>query len=130
MFTDATGAVKFAGKHLKPSEAGSLNCGEFLGLWRMSKSGTDQFRAAFETLDRKTDPTEPFQHAVEWRRAYITDMVQHLVEQDVRIDTAIISRGWAELDTIQDYERLPIIAERQDMKFLHDTLIAMKRDQA
>ncbi len=101
------------GKHLDDDAPPGMLCGEFLGLWRMSPSGTHIFRNAYDELYGKLDPSAPFEHALEWRKAYITDMIQSLISQGNRFDCALIERGWAELDTDQDYERLPKIAARQ-----------------
>ncbi len=127
IFVDTTGAVRHAGKHLNPANAGELLCGEFLGLWRMSAAGTKVFKSAFEQLDSELSPSASFQQASEWRRAYITDITQHLVDSGIRVDAALIDRGWAELDTAQDYERLPAVAERQGMKTLSQALAAFER---
>lgn len=118
MFVDHTGAVRYAGKHLHPANVGELLCGEFLGLWMMTAEGTRRFRSAFEKLDAELSPSDSFQQADEWRRSYITDMTQHLVDLGIRVDSTLIKRGWAELDTAQDYKRLPDIADRQGMKTL------------
>lgn len=92
--------------------------GEFLGLWRMSETGVESFRKNFEDLEKILDPLDQFQRACEWRKAYVTDMLQHLVDGGVRVDCALVDRGWAELDTIQDYENLPKIAARQRLATL------------
>ncbi len=128
MLIDGSGAVVSAGKHLRPEIADDRRCAEFLGLWRMSAAGTERFRSAFESLDAELMPTMPFQQAAEWRRAYITDMLQYLIDEGDRIDAAEIERGWAELDTIQDYERLPSIAARQGMTTLAAALASITRE--
>ena len=115
VLVEADGRVIETGKHLSPgSEDGKL-CGEFLGLWRMSAAGTKSFRDAFERLDATLDPQRPFSQAAQWRKAYITDFVQYLVDQGVCVDCSLIERGWAELDTSQDYQRLTEIAARQGL---------------
>lgn len=115
---DAAHRVHRIGKHLRPEGAGSLVCGEFLGLWRMSAAGARRFRQVFEQLDARLDPLAPFMRAANWRRAYITDLLQELVDRGDNIACAVISRGWAELDTPQDYGRLTQIAERQRLHTL------------
>jgi len=112
------------GKHLGAGAPPGMLCGEFLGLWRMSRRGSEKFREAFNTLNAQLDPLAPFEHALEWRKAYITDMMQYLVDQGSRVDCALIERGWAELDTVQDYERLPEIAARQGL----DTFLAADQE--
>ena len=107
------GMVEKIGKHLNARDKTGATCGEFLGLWRMSEQGTAQFIEAFDDINSKLAPSDPFQRAPEWHRAYITDLLQHLVDNNIRVDSALIERGWAELDTVEDYLRLPTIAERQ-----------------
>lgn len=113
------GTVVEIGKHLDAeTDRAQIEVGEFLGLWRMSAVGTEAFRLAFEDLEAKTNPLAPFQRAAEWRKAYITDIAQYLVGSGHRIDCALIERGWAELDTDEDYLRLPEIADRQKLTTL------------
>lgn len=104
------------GKHLDDAAPPGMLCGEFLGLWRMSSRGTQTFCDAYAELNDKLNPTAPFGHAREWRKAYITDMIEYLVSRGHRFDCSIIERGWAELDTPQDYERLLNIAMQQRLK--------------
>ncbi len=111
VFFDLEGRAVQMGKHLRASESATLTCGEFLGLWRMSAAGTARLREAFEEVDARLAPEAPFQQAKEWRKAYITDMMQELINQGDRIDCTVIERAWAEIDTVQDYQRLPAIAE-------------------
>ena len=129
MFLDGDGKVVSAGKHLRPEDAGGFLCGEFLGLWRMSAAGTAIFTKAFDTIDAELTPDMPFQQAAEWRRAYITDIVQHLVNQGHQVDSGRIERGWAELNTEQDYRRLPAIAARQNMTILQAALTSVQREE-
>ena len=105
--------VAAIGKHLTIDGAQSLQCGEFTGLWRMSEIGAKAFRAVFQQLDAHLAPDAPFQHAAQWRNAYITDMFEELIDRGFEIACAAIERGWAELDTVQDYARLKRIADCQ-----------------
>jgi L-glutamine-phosphate cytidylyltransferase len=112
------GRVTAIGKYLHPSDAGANICGEFLGLWKMTATGAQHFRDTFDAIDASTAPTMPFQHAKEWQKAYITDILQHMVDAGSSVEAVQIKRGWAELDTQQDYDRLMRIAARQDMTVL------------
>jgi L-glutamine-phosphate cytidylyltransferase len=107
------GTVAAFGKYLPAQAPAGLSCGEFLGLWRMSGAGAALFRRRFEELERTLEREAPFQHAAHWRNAYISDFVEHLARGSVRIDCALVERGWAELDTEQDYHRLAAVAKRQ-----------------
>ena len=113
VFFDDSMSIRQIGKHLRPENAGTLRCGEFLGLWWMSDTGTRNFREHFKSLDKNLDREEPFQRAKHWRTAYITDMLQELSDRGIEIDCAVTQRGWAELDTVEDYNRLASVAKRQ-----------------
>lgn len=107
---DRTGSVVRIGKHLDDIKDG---CGEFIGLWRMSGDGTEMFKDHFLRLEERLDPEEAFQASKKWRLSYITDMFQELVDQGRPVNCALFERSWAELDTIEDYERLPELAKQQ-----------------
>jgi L-glutamine-phosphate cytidylyltransferase len=103
------------GKRLQtPGVLGSHNVqGEFLGLWRMSTAGAQLFRDTFLELDALLGRGAPFQGASSWLNAYVTDMFLEILERGGKIQCALVQRGWAELDTLEDLERLPSIARRQ-----------------
>ena len=108
------GRVEHIGKHLPDAAPDGALCGEFLGLFRLSRSGATRFRAHFETLDAALGATQhPFQQAREWRKAYVTDFFTELMNQGETVECALIERGWAEVDAVQDYERLPEMLKTQ-----------------
>lgn len=115
---DGAGRVVRIGKHISEKPEDGLRCGEFIGLWRMSASGTASWVSCFQDLNASLGPEDPFQNAALWRKAYATDLVQHLIDQGVEVRASTICRGWAELDTAQDYQRLPAIASEQRLQSL------------
>lgn len=110
---DSSGSLFAVGKNLDTKAHPDLLCGEFLGLWKMDTIGAQVFLENFEKLEETLDVCEPFGQAREWRKSYITDFLQYLIGNDVCIDCSLVERGWAELDTEQDYRRLSEIAVRQ-----------------
>jgi L-glutamine-phosphate cytidylyltransferase len=120
-YDDAARIVQI-GKHLLDTDPAPLQCGEFLGLWKMSGVGTERFVSAFDAVNRRVDPHAPFQHAMEWRRAYITDLIQDMVSSGTEIGCALVKRGWAELDTQEDFDRLPRVAQLQRLTSLVEHL--------
>lgn len=113
---DDQARVHKIGKHLSETDSVNMLFGEFLGLWRMTSTGTKIFKSTFLDLDKELNDLSPFQKALEWQKAYITDMMQHLVDDGVDVHASVIERGWAELDTQQDFKRLPEIAQRQRLE--------------
>ena len=50
-------------------------------------------------------PAVPFQHAASLEKAYITDMIQELIDNGQPVQSIDIEGGWMEIDTPQDLER-------------------------
>ncbi len=95
------GRVTKLGKEVvSPEEA----YGEFIGLARFSKSGAEAMKAAYHRVAKEC-PTAPFHHAASLEKAYITDMLQELVNTGSLVKHIDISDGWMEIDTPQDLER-------------------------
>jgi choline kinase len=113
---DINGRIEQIGKGIDPAAQESGTLGEFLGLWRMSARGTELFRSTFLELESRLGPDDDFQGAASWRQAYVTDLFQELVDNGCEINCALVERGWAEIDTRQDFDRLRQIAGRQRLK--------------
>jgi len=79
--------------------------GEFIGMMKCTKKGADIFRNYFNKL-KKTYSGKPFQRAYVFEKAYLTDIFQDMASSGVKINCVIIEKGWAEIDTVQDYNRV------------------------
>ena len=62
-------------------------------------------RAAYHRVEKER-PTVPFQHAASLEKAYMTDMIQELVNSSSLVKSVDIEGGWMEIDTPQDLERI------------------------
>ncbi|SVD33669.1 uncharacterized protein METZ01_LOCUS386523, partial [marine metagenome] len=78
--------------------------GEFIGMLRLSPRGSEIFCNHFERA-KSLYAGKPFQRAKVFEKAYLTDMIQELVDLGVPVHTIIIERGWKEIDTVEDYEK-------------------------
>ena len=114
---DPLGIVTMMGKQLDSTQATPYLCAEFLGLWKMTAAGARKFLAHFEALNAHLGPMAPFHSAKEWRKAYVTDFLTDLISCGTTVHCLVIERGWAEIDTVQDYERLFAMASRQRLFF-------------
>jgi len=92
--------VKIGKGVVSPSEAH----GEFIGLAKFSKSGAEVMKAAYHRVAEER-PAAPFQHAASLEKAYMTDMIQELVDKGSLVQSIDIEGGWMEIDTPQDLER-------------------------
>ena len=78
--------------------------GEFIGMLKLSPRGAEIFKLHFNRA-KKIFWNKPFQRSQTFQKAYITDLIQDMVEMGVSIHCVIIERGWKEIDTVEDYEK-------------------------
>jgi|GEM_PF-36996 methylphosphonate synthase len=94
------GCITQMGKHLGVDVAS----GEFIGMAMFRAAGTERLKQVYhEKLQGGTE--QPFQHASAFRVAYLTDILQELIDQGDVISPTWIDGGWREIDTIEDYRR-------------------------
>jgi choline kinase len=101
---DERGLVRRVGKRALPARDAF---GEFIGLAKLSAEGAGWMRAAWRELCERYRGREeqPFQRAPSFRAAYLTDMLQHLIEAGRPVEPVAIDGCWREIDTVQDLER-------------------------
>ncbi len=98
------GSVARVGKRaLPPSEA----IGEFIGLTKLGPRGVATVARSLDALARRFEGRdhEPFQRALTYRNAYLTDLWQEMIDGGLRLDPVMIEGSWREIDTGQDLER-------------------------
>ena len=78
--------------------------GEFIGMMKLTPRGTEIFKRHFHRA-KKLFWGKPFQRAKTFEKAYLTDILQDMIDMGVDIHAVIIERGWREIDTVQDYEK-------------------------
>ena len=77
--------------------------GEFLGILKLSDKGSQIFVKKFEELEKLHKG--PFHNAVSIQKAYLTDMIQELIDSKIKVTPIIVSGKWYEIDTMQDLQR-------------------------
>ena len=77
--------------------------GEFLGLMKLSKKGSKIFLERYSELEMKHKGK--FHNASSLEKAYLTDMLQELIDSGIRISPIYISGKWCEIDTPQDLKK-------------------------
>jgi choline kinase len=92
--------VKIGKGVVSPAEAH----GEFIGLAKFTKLGAEAMKAAYRRVAEER-PSAPFQNAASLDKAYMTDMIQELVDKGSLVQSVNIEGGWMEIDTPQDLER-------------------------
>ena len=79
--------------------------GEFIGLAKFSKKGAEIFKANYEWAIENYK-VRAFQQAPSLDEAYFTDMIQELIDQGYPVHHVDIRGGWAEIDTLEDFDRV------------------------
>ena len=78
--------------------------GEFIGMIKLTNTGAEIFKENFHRVKKKFW-NKPFQRAPIFQKAYVTDMIQELVDIGIQVHCVIIERGWKEIDTVEDYQK-------------------------
>ena len=77
--------------------------GEFLGLMTLSKKGSEIFVENYLKLLHTHQGS--FHRSASLKKAYLTDMIQELIDLGYDVYPIIVSGEWCEIDTQQDLER-------------------------
>ena len=95
------GKIISIGKRImKPEEA----YGEFIGLAKFTKKGAEILKKNYRRVESYYH-NKPFHQAVSLEKAYLTDMIQELIEVGYTICNVDIEGGWMEIDTPEDLEK-------------------------
>lgn len=78
--------------------------GEFIGMLKLSARGAKLFKSRYHEA-RARYAGAPFQRAKAFEKAYVTDIIQEMVDQGDQVHCVVINGGWREIDTVEDYER-------------------------
>jgi phosphoenolpyruvate phosphomutase len=76
------------------------NVGEFLGIIKFANKGSELFVKKYEELLKNNNGL--FHEAQSFGKAYVTDMIQELIDSNIKIKPILISGKWCEIDTMQD----------------------------
>ena len=76
------------------------NVGEFLGIIKFANKGSELFIKKYEEL--VSSNVGSFHEAPSILKAYVTDMIQELIDSNIKIKPILVSGQWCEIDTMQD----------------------------
>ncbi|MBI4510819.1 MAG: phosphocholine cytidylyltransferase family protein [Deltaproteobacteria bacterium] len=99
-----SGHVAAVGKRsIPPHEA----FGEFIGLAKFSARGATMLLSAWRKAKSEYVGREdaPFMRAPRFQEAYLTDLLQFLIDEGVPLTPVPIRGRWREIDTVQDLRR-------------------------
>jgi L-glutamine-phosphate cytidylyltransferase len=111
------GSVARVGKRALPPEDA---IGEFIGLVRLGQGGATIFSRSLAALAHRFDgrDDQPFQRAVRYRNAYLTDLLQELIDSGLQVDPILIEGQWREIDTGQDLDRARMLLESRSKEWI------------
>ena len=101
---DSDGRLLRTGKNLLTLQHDPKQFGEFIGMLKLTPAGYRQFWDLYDEINAELDGEAPFQQSENWRRAYLTDLLQEMADRDLEVHCTLIQGGWLEIDTLQDYE--------------------------
>jgi len=81
--------------------------GEFLGPIIFSKNGSKIFVETYEKL--RNTHNGNFHNSLSLKKAYLTDMIQELIDNNIKIDPIIITGKWCEIDTVEDFKKAELL---------------------
>lgn len=90
----------------------------YVGLLKFSKEGLKSIEALMENAYRKYED-EPWQKSGKpVRKAYMTDLLNALIESGKKVEAKRFCNGWIEFDTNEDYEKVCEWAENGNIQEL------------
>jgi choline kinase len=101
------GLVTRVGKKTVPADEAT---GEFIGLARFSARAAVQMRERYHSRKR-TLGDQPYGTAKRFQVAYVTDLLNDLIDDGVAMYPAFIDGGWREIDTVEDLERAKSVVD-------------------
>lgn len=78
----------------------------YVGLIKFSKEGVEILKKVYhDNKEKYYDKDERWLRSKSFKQGYMTCMIQAIINAGYRVDPIIISHGWMEFDTVEDYEK-------------------------
>ena len=75
-----------------------------MGLVKLSKNGCEIFLDTYSKLSRKN--LEKFHSSKSLKKAYLTDMIQEIIDLGNNVEMIQTDKKWFEIDTMEDIEKV------------------------
>ena len=100
---DESGLIKDLGQKTTDLSKAALR---YVGLIKFSETGVEKLKRIFHDNRQKYwDSEKPWLNSKNFKNAYMTDMLQVMINAGVDVKPIVIKRGWLEFDTVEDYEK-------------------------
>lgn len=78
----------------------------YVGMIKFTPQALKELVHAFDQNKKQYwDSDAPWRKSKSFRKAYMTCMLQELVDRGVEVKAVRVSHGWMEFDTVEDYEK-------------------------
>lgn len=94
------GKIAKIGKGLNKNDAH----GEFIGLSKFTEAGAEILKSIYR-IAKNLYSDKPFHEASVFKKAYLTDMIQELIDRGFDVYNVDIEGHWMEIDTHEDYKK-------------------------
>jgi len=104
-------------------DLGDQNCSldaasfRYVGLIKFSKNGVKALKKVYHKNKTKYfESNKTWMRSKSFKKAYMTCMLQAIINDGYRVDPIIISKGWIEFDTTEDYEKAIMWLNNNNLK--------------
>ena len=88
-----------------PNPSSEQMNGRYVGILKFVGKGIGDLKRVYhENREKYFESPEPWLNSKSFKKGYMTDMIQAIINDGVRVDPIEIKRGWLEFDTTEDYE--------------------------
>lgn len=94
--------------------------GRYVGLMKFSERGARVLREVYHDAKESHSGEEWQQSGNVFENAYMTDLLQELIDRGYTVDAHEIERGWLEFDTTEDYDRYQEWLETGEIEEFYD----------
>lgn len=78
----------------------------YVGLIKFSKAGVNGLKKVYhENKEKYFQLDQPWLRSKSFKKAYMTCVLQAIINSGQKVEPIIINRGWLEFDTVEDYEK-------------------------
>ncbi|MCL4415417.1 MAG: phosphocholine cytidylyltransferase family protein [Actinobacteria bacterium] len=78
----------------------------YVGIIKFSKKGAKALKKVYHQNRKKYyDKDEPWLRSKSFKKAYMTCMLQALINAGFKVEPIYITHGWMEFDTVEDFEK-------------------------
>lgn len=114
------------GKEGNIVELGNPNCAKdeakvrYVGLIKFSKKGVEILKKIYhKNKELFFDKGLPWLRSKSFKKAYMTCMLQAIINEHYKVDPITINRGWLEFDTIEDYEKYSVALKNNTLSLFY-----------